>query len=280
VLLRGFEVSTAEEFARFFRDVFGPPLTYTYQSTPRTEIGRGIYTASEYPADQTIPLHNEMSYSTSWPAVIGFFCECSAASRGATTLADSRETYRRLPVALRDRFEKLGILYVRNYGATLDLPWQRVFGTDDRTEAEFRFRRQNLSYEWSADGDLRTWQVCQAAISHPVSGEKVWFNQAHLFHVSSLPLPVREALSAAMPESRFPRNCYYGDGSPIEESVLAEIRGVYGELARSFQWQRGDLLIVDNVHTAHGREPYTGSRRVLVAMAAGIGLQDGGRDDV
>ena len=31
-------------------------------------------------------------------------------------------------------------------------------------------------------------------------------------------------------------------------------------------WQPGDLMIVDNIRTAHSREAYEGSREVLVAM--------------
>jgi hypothetical protein len=32
-------------------------------------------------------------------------------------------------------------------------------------------------------------------------------------------------------------------------------------------WRRGDLLLIDNMLTAHGRRPCTGDRRVLVAMS-------------
>jgi alpha-ketoglutarate-dependent taurine dioxygenase len=31
-------------------------------------------------------------------------------------------------------------------------------------------------------------------------------------------------------------------------------------------WNTGDLLVIDNVLVGHGRRPFTGSRRVLVAM--------------
>ncbi|WP_281425855.1 TauD/TfdA family dioxygenase [Polymorphospora rubra] len=32
-------------------------------------------------------------------------------------------------------------------------------------------------------------------------------------------------------------------------------------------WRAGDLLLIDNVLTAHGRRSFEGTRRVLVAMS-------------
>jgi alpha-ketoglutarate-dependent taurine dioxygenase len=45
---------------------------------------------------------------------------------------------------------------------------------------------------------------------------------------------------------------------------------VYREAAVCFAWQKGDLLMVDNMLVAHGRAPFTGPRRILVAMAEKI----------
>ena len=68
------------------------------------------------------------------------------------------------------------------------------------------------------------------------------------------------------PEDEMPRNCFYGDGSLIEDGVMAEILKVYGELQVQFDWQRGDVLLLDNMLTAHGRNQYEGERKLLVAM--------------
>ena len=158
-------------------------------------------------------------------------------------------------------------MYVRNYGEGLDLPWQDVFQTADRAEVEAFCRASGIVCEWR-DGDrLTTRQVCQAVARHPRTGDWVWFNQAHLFHVSSLEPVVREMLVEAFGEQGVPRNSFYGDGSPIEESALQEVRGVYAEESVVFPWQQGDLLLLDNMLAAHGRRPYTGERRVVVGMA-------------
>jgi hypothetical protein len=96
----------------------------------------------------------------------------------------------------------------------------------------------------------------------------VWFNQAHLFHVSALGEDLREQLLGVVEtEAELPRNVYYGDGTPIEDSILDEIRGAYDALMLRFPWQAGDILMLDNMLMSHGRAPFKGPRRVLVAMA-------------
>ena len=267
LLLRGFEPAGAEGFRRFAASFGHALLHYEFASTPRSKVDAGVYTSTEYPAHQTIPLHNEQAYTRHWPMKIWFYCELPSETGGETPIADSRAIHRRLPAGLVDRFTAKGLMYVRNFGNGLDLPWQRVFNTEDRHEVERYCRQQGIAWEWKADGQLRTREVCQAVARHPRSGAAVWFHQAHLFHVSALEEAVRESLLDAVGEQDLPRNVYYGDGSPIEDSALEEIRGVLDELALVFAWQRGDVLMLDNMLIAHGRKPYTGKRRVIVAMA-------------
>jgi alpha-ketoglutarate-dependent taurine dioxygenase len=267
VLFRGFAVDGEGGFGRFTDQLTSARYEYTYRSTPRTELSKRIYTSTEYPADQHIPLHNEMSYTSRWPLTVWFYCAVPAEEGGETPVADSRRVYRSLDPAIRERFAERGVMYVRNYGQGLDLSWQEVFQTEDRGEAESFCRRSGIDFNWR-DGDrLSTRQVCQGVARHPQTGDTVWFNQAHLFHVSSLDDSVRESMLAVFSEEELPRNAYYGDGKPLEDSVLAEIRAAFDEASAAFPWQKNDILMVDNMLLAHGRRPFRGSRKVLVAMA-------------
>ncbi len=266
VLLRGFRVNGVAHFERFIADVFGQsPLGYRNQSTPRTAIRGNIYSSTEYPADQFIPLHNENAYSTTWARKILFHCVKVSESGGETPIADSRRVLERIPVATRERFERHGVLYVRHYDG-LDLPWQTVFQTEDPREAERQCRESGIDYAWDGFGCLQTREVAQATLAHPETGEQVWFNQAHLFHVSSLPTATRDALLAAVGEARLPRNAYYGNGSEITEQDLSAIRAAYDAETVTFSWQAGDILILDNVLVAHGRRPFAGARKIVVGM--------------
>lgn len=267
LLFRGFNVRTADEFGRFVKSLTLELLEYDYASTPRSRIGEHIYTSTEYPADQYIPLHNEMSYASSWPRTLWFYCLKPAESGGETTIADSRTIFNRIDPHIRESFIRRQVMYVRNYGSHLDLPWQRVFQTDDRSEVERYCREAGIHWKYNDEGRLRTWQITQAVTTHPVTKEQVWFNQAHLFHISSLGRSMAEALLSELGEQHLPRNAYYGDGSAIEPEVLDTIRQAYSAAEHAIAWQQYDILMLDNILTAHGRRPFTGERKVLVAMA-------------
>jgi len=267
LLLRGLPVHSSKQFGDVLSLLFGGELLdYAYRSTPRTELRGKVYTATEYHADQAIPQHNENAYANSWAMRIGFLCLLPSEQGGARPIGDSRRVYQLIPAEIRERFERHGVMYVRNY-SDVDLPWQEVFQTEDKDEVERYCAANGIRCEWRPDNGLRTVQVNPASAVHPVTGEKVWFNQAHLFHVSSLQPEVRSSLVAALGEDELPRNTFYGDGSPIEEEVLDQIRAVYDRTTLAFPWQQGDLLLLDNMLFTHGRQPYVGERKVLVGMA-------------
>lgn len=266
ILFRGFSINKLAQFEELMTALFGSLLDYSYGSTPRHKIKGSIYTSTEYPPEQFIPLHNEMSYASNWPEKIGFFCLKAATKGGETPIANSRRIFQRIDPKIREKFQEKGILYVRNYSEQLDLPWQKVFQTTNKLQVENYCRQSGIEWEWN-DNHLKTRQICQAVANHPQTNEMVWFNQAHLFHVSSLNSSFRDSLLEVLKEEDLPRNAYYGDGTPLEVSVLEEIRTIYQEEMVIFSWQSGDLLLLDNMLTAHGRMPFTGERRVVVAMA-------------
>lgn len=260
VLLRGFTVPTPLDF-RTFAARFGAPLaTYEFGDTPRSKVLSGVYNSTEYPAHQSIPLHNEQSNTRPWPARVWFHCMKPPATGGATPIADSRRVFERIPPEIRDAFMANELLYVRNYG---DAPWQRVFNTEERADVERYCAAHAIEWEWKPDGELRTRQRCPAALEHPETGELLWFNQAHVFHSSA----VEPAVRASLGEANLPRNVYFGDGAPIDDASLDAIRAAYAATAVAFPWRAGDVLMLDNLLVAHGHEPFTGARSVIVAMA-------------
>lgn len=268
ILFRNFNFTNPEYFQKCIQAISQTLIEYSYRSTPRSQVSGKIYTSTEYPAAESIPLHNEMAYSRSWPMKIGFCCVEVAEQGGETPIADSRKIWQRISPHIKEKFIEKNVMYVRNYGQGLDLDWETVFQTNEESEVEHYCRRAGIEFKWLGKGkQLRTSQVCQAVATHPQTGDMVWFNQAHLFHVSSLKPEVRESLLAIVKVEDLPRNAYYGDGSEIDDAVIAEINKIYWQEAVMFPWQAGDILILDNMLTAHGRQPFVGSRKVLVGMA-------------
>ncbi len=267
ILFRGFRVGEVGGFEQFARAVSPDLLDYLERAAPRKEVGSNVYTSTEFPADQHIPMHHEMSYSHNWPTKLWFYCVKAAEQGGATPIADDRKIIKRLDPKIKEIFIRKKVMYTRNYSERLDIPWMDVFQTTDRAKVEEYCRSARTEFEWKDGNRLSTRQVRQAIATHPVAGETVWFNHAHMFHVSNLQPAVRESLLAEFREDELPRNAYCGDGSPIESSVLDEIRGTYQEAAVRFPWREGDILMVDNFLASHGRDPYVGPRSVVVAMA-------------
>lgn len=275
ILFRGFGGERnsdieVDEFQRFAAGFGHPLLSYEFGSTPRSAVGNGIYTSTDYPAHSSIPLHGEQSYTREWPLKIWFLCMQAARRGGETPIADARDVLRRMPPALRDRFAR-GLIYVRNYGDELDLPWQQVFNTDERAIVEAYCATHGIDCEWLPGNGLRTRQFCQGIATHPRTGAAVWFNQAHLFHSSALDREVRETLVDIYGEENLPRNTYYGDGSVIPDADLDAVRAVLDECRVVFPWQAGDVLMLDNMLTMHARAPFEGARKVVVAMAESYG---------
>ncbi|AVT28841.1 taurine catabolism dioxygenase TauD [Plantactinospora sp. BC1] len=267
VLLRGSGITDPARFDAFMAALYPDLVAEHERSSPRHQVSGNVYTSTDHPADQSIFLHNEMSYSVRWPMRIGFCCVTAPATGGATPIAGTREVLDLLPVPVREEFARRGVRYVRNYGDGLGLPWQTSFHTDDRAEVERYCQENGLTAEWK-DGDrLRTTRVAPAFARHPTTGETVWFNHATFFHVSTLEPTLRDALLADFGPYGVPTNSFYGDGEPIEPETLAILHAAYDRATVSFPWQEGDVLLLDNMLAAHGRAPFTGRRKVVVAMA-------------
>ncbi len=203
VLFRGFQVDDVEAFHEICARCIRGLMPYNERSTPRSEIGNRIYTSTAYPSDQTIVLHNEFSYAQAWPMRICFYALTPAEEGGETPIADARQIYAGIPADVRDAFERKGVMYVRRYGSGVDLSWQETFSTSDRAQVEEYCRENDIDFEWD-DTRLTTRQVRAAVARHPVTGETVWFNQAHLFHPSNLPADVYQAMDRVL-NGKFPR---------------------------------------------------------------------------
>ncbi|WCM94332.1 TauD/TfdA family dioxygenase [Acidovorax sp. NCPPB 2350] len=259
VLLRGFAVPAVETFQQFAA-LFGQPWLKR-DSMP--VIGMGVCAPVGEPARQGMALRNEQACHREWPMKIWFHCVKAAREGGETPIADSRAVYRRMPERIRRLFDP-GVLYMRSYGST-EACWQKAFSTESRSRVGALCRQSGISCDWMDGGGLRTWQWCPAIETHPVTGERVWFNHAHLFHACASPAQAQPGASAGIGQP--PCRAYFADGSLMNDEVLAEVRAVLDAETVSFPWQEGDVLMLDNMLTAHGQSAFKGEREVVMAMA-------------
>jgi alpha-ketoglutarate-dependent taurine dioxygenase len=267
VLFRGFNLRTPDHFRSFIECFTDEALEFSERAAPRIEVANRVYTSTEYPPEYPIPLHHENAFAYKWPMKVFFFCHTPSATGGATPIADDQDFFKLLDPVVRETFWKKKVMYVRNYGAGVDLPWQEVFNTHDKATVESYCRLANTECQWLSGDRLRTTRVAPAIIKHPTKDSDLWFNHAHLFHVSNLEPTLRESLLRELGEEGLPRNTYFGDGTPIDDAMLEHVRQTYEKAAVRFAWQQGDVLLVENMAVAHGRESFAGERKILVIMA-------------
>jgi alpha-ketoglutarate-dependent taurine dioxygenase len=269
VLLRGYKIYTNKILEDFVQKFSEKKLwNYVGGASPRREIGGKVYTSTEYPPHLTLGLHNELSYALNYPSHLYFCCETPAEAGGATTLGNSRRILQKINPEIVAEFKRKGVMYVRNLhsGAGTGYSWQDAFETTDKAFVEDYCRRSKIDFEWLENDLLRLRQVRPATIVHPETGEEVWFNQATGFHPSELDAETYRELISLMPEDRFRLNSRFGDGSPFDPDALNHIRAVLQEETVPVNWQKGDVLVLDNILTAHGRASFSGNRKILLAM--------------
>ena len=269
LLVRGLGLRDVAGVAAVSRQL-GDLMTETEAFAPRRRYSEGVYSSSKWPPNQPMCMHHELSYTLELPSLMLFGCLVAPTGGGATPLADGPTVLDALPAGLVERFERLGWLLIRNYSDDIGASVAEAFGTDDRRAIESYCRAHAITFEWQAGGALRTWQRRSAVVRHPLTGRRGWFNQIAFLNEWTIAPEVREYLVDVYGEDGLPFNTRFGNGDPIGADVVQTINGVYEANTVRERWQAGDLLLVDNVRTAHGREPFKGPREVVVALADAV----------
>lgn len=268
LLIRDFDLIGAKEFNKVASTLLTSQFDYTLGDSPRSRIEKNIYSSTDYPSEYSISLHQEMSYSKVRPNYVCFFCDIAPMVGGATPIADFHKIIDILPEHVVEKFTHTNLRYRRTLhgGFGLGKSWSQTFNTDDRSCVEDILRSIDARFEWLGDGSLRIEEEVPGVINHPITGKKIWFNQAEQWHPSSLNEDVREGMKELMPEESFPHYVEFADGNPIDMADLQIIRSAQEKMIRRFEWRQGDLLVVDNFLVAHGRDPFKGPRKILVSL--------------
>jgi alpha-ketoglutarate-dependent taurine dioxygenase len=277
LLIRGYPVYTAHSFREICNAICPTLRNYTGGDSPRSGIVDKVYSSTEYSAELEILLHNELSYAGWSPDRVFFGCLQPSETGGETHLADGRQLYRMLDDEVRARFEERGVTYLQHLWDADGAPgigksWQETFETTEQKQAEKYLEESGMTFEWT-DLGLRTAATKPGVRVHPANGEKCWHNQADQWHRDLVSVKDSVGMDSGADgktkagEESLGNHVVYGDGSEIEVADLEHIRAVSREVEVAFSWQRGDVMVIDNVLSMHGRKPFSGKRRVVVAMA-------------
>ena len=267
LLFRGFDVQTVQDFEAFVKHFSGREFfNYAGGVSPRLSLSNGVYTSTEYPPDLTLGLHNELSYSKNYPRHVYFYCATEPQTGGETTLGDSRRILRNIAPEIVELFRNKQVRYDRclQNDENSDYSWQAAFETTDKKDVEDYCIKIGADFAWQENGSLRVSQIRPATAQHPETGAEVWFNQADGFHPSNLDAETRNYFTSR--RENFRLNSFFGDGEPIAAAALEHIRAVLQNETVPHRWRANDVLILDNMLTAHGRMPFAGARKIALAM--------------
>lgn len=265
IILKGFNIDNAVKFKKIAGFFANDLMSDNGEHNPIHTVG-GVYTPVAYSKKEKLLWHNENSFNKTWPLMIMFAAVMPSKVGGETPIADCRKVLNALAPEVVEEFTRKGVMYVRSHGFGLGRTWQETYCTQSKNELINKLSNEGITVEWFGDDQFITRQIRPAIIKHPITHEKAWFTQAQHWHPYCLNPVVREALLKIFPENQLPRNCYFGDGTRIADSMMQHILDVYQSQEIVFPWEQGDVMILDNVLYAHARNPYEGERQLLVTM--------------
>jgi hypothetical protein len=268
VLFRGFPVRTDQDLDRFIAAFDLPNFPYEDSLSNAVRVNRTprVFTANEAPPEVTIFLHHEMAQTPIYPSKLFFFCEKPAETGGATPLCRSDVLWERLaakcPQFAQDCVEK-GLRYSNVMPGENDLAsgmgrsWQSTLKAETREAAESRLRKIGYTWQWLDDGCLKATTPVLKAVYDLPDGRRSFFNQ----------------LIAAFRGWKDARNdpaqaITFGDGSLLDREAAMTACELADELSFDIPWQQGDVALVDNFVTMHGRRTFSGTRKVLASLVA------------
>lgn len=274
VLVRGLGIPDAATLQRVSERIITRVAPEREAFARRQQLGADVLSSLEWPADQPMCMHHELSYAPEFPRTVVIGCFSAPEKGGVTGVADSQQVLAELPAPLVERFAREGWKLTRSYNNLLGLSWQEAFGVADRTAAEAYCRANGITAEWQTDGRLRTHQRRSAVIHHPVTGTRCWFNQVGFLSEWNLDPAVREFMLAQFGPNGLPFTTAFGNGEPLDAKTAAIIGEVYEAATLREPWESGDLFLIDNIRMAHSREPFVGERALGLVFGDPVRLAD------
>lgn len=285
-LLRGFDVADTEEFEELLTTHLGFDLAaaYTGGASPRRLVSKKAFSSTEAPKEYILSFHTEMSYLQERPRHVAFFCKQPAPKYSETPMFNCAEIFKRLPMKMQQRLESEGVSYVRRFHSTVQpnnvrRTWMDSFGVDTKEELAEIMKKADLEHSWIGGGILDVRVTMPAVLIDPTTGEKVLslalFNQWALHHSlkrfghryswwKKLIVDWYVVYAYCKKDAVFVTGYGNGDGFTREETGI--IQNAAYDCATLFEWQKNDIVLLDNIRTGHGRLNVEQPRAIAAAL--------------
>ncbi|MEQ1638820.1 MAG: TauD/TfdA family dioxygenase [Methylococcales bacterium] len=285
LLIRGFKhLKTAADFEKAITTLAPDLRDYVSGASPRRVVKDKIMTSTEAPPPWSIPIHQEMAYIKNPPDRIAFFCEYPATTGGESTLCDMHSLVAKIRPDVKEKFSRYGYRIRRTLATPavvdnkpgIQKTWTEAFATTDKSVVEQAVKDNGWVMKWLEDGSLQIWQdVIPALKHHPVSDKPAWYSLVQIYNpAASLAWMERDGRTedyqrfsnAMQAQPELLDNIFYGNGEAIADDDALHIAEVIRDSEVKALLKASDLLVLDNMLIGHGRMPYSGDRRILVAL--------------
>lgn len=239
LLFRGFEADV-ETFTKFSNELSTNFMDYTGGVFKRKVINGNSTLLSVNDFKDEVKLHGEMYYQKNIPLMLWFFCANPASQDGATIVCDGKLFFDELSDLLKDLFSRKKLKY---RGHLERDAWIKRYKTDNLNVVEHICKSNDTHLQINEDESIDVHYICSAI--HPSrSGESMIF-------INSL-LPAK-AIS--------PDVVSFDDGIDINEETMSELNEIAEKITVEINWQKGDILMVDNTRIMHGRRAFVDDKR-------------------
>jgi alpha-ketoglutarate-dependent taurine dioxygenase len=274
IVLRGFPVDSAQAFSRFADQFPAYERGYVGGGAPRQKLAEKVLESTRMVETFKIPLHTEMSYMRRYPPRIAFFAKTSARTGGETIIGSMLDFMGELPPDLIARLRTRKVRSVRNYAPASDaaapqivrhsddIRWNDVFGTSDRQAVDRICADLGIEPVWQDDGSLSVVEETDPLTRHPRTGDLIYRNNLH----NNYTYGDGDTASRFKARAAHPAGMYLDDGSPLPEADADAVNAAFERVELAWRWRDRDIMILDNLLVAHGRNPFEGPREVMVAL--------------
>ncbi|MFJ9712429.1 TauD/TfdA family dioxygenase [Streptomyces sp. NPDC101234] len=267
VVVRGAGVDGADALAELADGLGLAALDQLEPFAARQPLGRGVWSQPAWPGTSPMCMHHELGWQRQPPPFLLVACLRTADSGGATGVADGRAVLPLLPDRMTERAGRNGWTLVRRYtGGLIGMSWQDAFPGLDAAAVEAYAAAEGVELTWD-DRGLVTRRTRPAIRSTAPDGPLAWSNLLAFCSEWTMDPPVRDYLVTALGRPGLPFETCYGDGEPFTKADVDTVNAAYDRAAARIHWQAGDVLLLDNIRTAHSMEPATGDRRTAVLHA-------------
>jgi alpha-ketoglutarate-dependent taurine dioxygenase len=203
-----------------------------------------------------VPLHGELYFHhRNPPDLLWFFCEKPATSGGETLLSDGAAIYAALPEEIKSALGSREIRYERNHD---EATWKRLYRTGSLVVLKKFCRDNGIALTVNPDGGVTTRFTCSAL--RTFQGRTVFINNLLPFALRHIREPERTRAAVC-----------FADGERIPRAWVFAIEKIANDRAHPHAWQAGDVAVIDNRRTLHGRHAVTDPTRSIYVRMSNAG---------